>query len=205
MSLAGYLVSGVAFSSIISEGLALFSQHSSPSELEELLVTPTGFREFLLESSIVSMLISLGGAIFFFVTSVLILGISYSYNIPLLALVVLMGVVCSIGLGFAGLGLRLVYKQTALLSWVLFSFTALVGNMVVPVQVLPGIVQDLSYVTPQYYFFTGVRAALGSSSSSPILLLVLFGMYTLVLLGLGLAALDYGLRFVRRNGTHRWT
>ena len=203
MSLASYLVSGVAFSSIIMGAPALFSQHASPSELEEVLVTPMGFREFLLTSSMPSLLASLASGGFIFLASVELLGLSFSYDLPLLGMVILVGLVASLGLGFVGLGLRLVYKQSSILNWVLYSFAGLVGNMVVPVQILPGFAQVLSYATPQYYFFTGIRIALGGASTIG-LLLPFFALYAGALVVLGVLTLNWGLSFVRRNGTHRW-
>ena len=205
MGLASFLVSGVAFSSIVTSGTTMFSQYSSPSQLEEVLVTPTGFREFLLTSSFLNILMTLGSAVFFFLVSVSILGLDYSYNLPILSSVILLGVLASIGLGFISLGFQLIYKQTGLVTFVLFSLTGLVGNMVVPVKVLPSLVQMVSRLTPQYYFFTGIRVALGSNVSPPGPLLALFASYSLVLLVAGLVVLDRGLRFIRRNGTHRWT
>ena len=205
MGLASFLVSGVAFSSIVTSGPSMFSQYSSPSQLEEVLVTPTGFREFLLTSSFLNILVSLGSAIVFFALSVSLLGLNYSYNLPVLSTVLVLGVLSSIGLGFISLGFQLIYKQTGLVTFLLFSLTGLVGNMVVPVQVLPPVVQVISRLTPQYYFFTGVRVALGSNVSQPGPLLALFGFYSLVLVVAGLVVLDRGLRFIRRNGTHRWT
>ncbi len=100
MSLASYLVSGVAFSGIIMNGPAMFSQHASASELEEVLVTPTGFREFLLSSSALNTLTTIGGAAGFFLLGAFLLGLDYSYNPPLLVLMVLLGLLSSIGLGF---------------------------------------------------------------------------------------------------------
>jgi len=204
ITLGAYLVSGVAFSPIIMGGLAMFSQHSSPSELEEVMVTPTGFRDYILTSSVFDILVTLGSSGFFFGTATLLLGLNYSFNIPLLALVTLLGLLCSIGLGFIGLGMRLIYKQSSLVSWVVFSLTGLVGNIIVPIQILPTILQSVSYVTPQYYFFTSLRVALGSESPPVGPLVGLFVVYAIVLLGAGVLVLDRGLRFIRRNGTHRW-
>jgi len=204
MSLGSFLVTGVAFSSIITNGLSMFSDYASPSQIEEVMVTPTDFRTFVLCSSFLSILVSIGTAIFLFSMSVLVLGFRFSYNIPLLLAMIFLGVVSAIGLGFVGLGFQLVYKQTYFLSWFLLSFTSLVGNMIVPVQVLPGFLQTVSYVTPQYYFFTGIRVALGSNIESASLILASFATYSAVLLLLGLLVFHRGLGFIKRNGTHRW-
>lgn len=204
MSLTSFLVTGVAFSSIITSGPAMFLEHSNPGELEEVLVTPTGFREYLLTSSAFNILTTLASTLLFFGLSIVILGLVFSYNVPLLVIVIMLGFLSSIGLGFIGLGLRLVYKQTSVLSWILFSMTGLLGNMIVPIQILPSIIQSFSYATPQYYFFTGIRVALGSNTASANFITPIFAMYTLVLLILGHIVLNYGMKFIRRNGTHRW-
>jgi len=149
--------------------------------------------------------VSLGSAILFFVLSVSLLGLNYSYNLPVLSAVLSLGVLASFGLGFISLGVQLVYKQTVLVTFALFSLTGIVGNMVVPIQILPSAVQLVSRLTPQYYFFTGIRVALGSNVSQPGPLLALFALYSLVLLVAGLVVLGRGLKFIRQNGTHRWT
>ena len=204
MSLGAFLVTGVAFSSIITNGLSMFGEFANPSQLEEVLVTPTDFRTFVLCSSFLSILVSIGTTIILLSMSVLLLGFVFSYNIPLLLAMGFLGVTSAIGLGFLGLGFQLVYKQTYFLSWLLFSFTSLVGNMIVPVQVLPNFLQVVSYVTPQYYFFTGIRVALGSNVAAEGFILALFGVYSTVLLLLGLLVFHRGLGFIKRNGTHRW-
>ncbi|TMI29147.1 ABC transporter permease [Candidatus Bathyarchaeota archaeon] len=204
MSLGAFLVTGVAFSSIITNGLSMFGDYANPSQLEEVLVTPTDLRIFVLCSSFLTILVSIGTAILLFSMSVLLLGFIFSYNVPLLLAMVFLGVTSAIGLGFVGLGFQLVYKQNYFLSWLLFSFTSLVGNMIVPVQVLPGFLQTVSYVTPQYYFFTGIRVALGSNVAPANFILESFALYSAVLLSFGLLIFQRGLAFIKRNGTHRW-
>ena len=205
MSLTAFLVSGIAFSSIITNGVGMFYQYANPGQIEEVLVTPTSFREYVLSSSLLNILLGLGSAALLFLLGILLLGLSYSYNLPLLVTIIALGVASSIGLGFIGLGFQLVYKQTYFISWLFYSLGGLVGNMIVPVQILPGILQLVSYLTPQYYFFTGIRIALGGSGTSTDWILATFGMYSAILLIVGLLVFDRGLRFVQRNGTHRWT
>lgn len=204
ISLASFLVSGVAFSPIITNGLGMFYQHASPGQIEEVMVTPTDFREFILMSSIFNIILSVAGAFLLFFLSVLLFGLTFSYNVPILLIMVLLGVASSIGLGFFGLGFQLVYKQTYVLSWLLYSLTGIVGNMVVPVQILPAPLRLASYLTPQYYFFTGIRVALGAGSDLLTPILITFTIYTIVILVVGLAALNRGLHFARRAGTQRW-
>lgn len=205
MSLAAFLVSGIAFSSIITNGVGLFYQYASPGQIEDVMVTPTGIREYVISSAVLNILIGVGSATLLFILSIFLFGLTYSYNLPLLIAMVALGVVSSVGLGFIGLGFQLVYKQTYFLSWLFYSFGGLVGNMIVPVQILPGVLQMISYLTPQYYFFTGIRVALGSNVTSTSWVLGSFVLYTMILLALGLFVLDGSLKFVRRNGTHRWT
>lgn len=209
LSLGSYLVSGVAFSAIITNGPSLFTLHANPGQIEEILVTPTGFRRYLLLSSLLTILTSLGSAAIYFLVTILVLGLAFTYNLPILILVVTLGLLCSIGLGFIGFGLQLVYKQTSILPFLLFTLTGIVGNMIVPPQLL-GSLQTVSYLTPQYYFFTGIRVSLGSTGSagnalSTEQLLATLTLYTFVLLVLGEFVFDRGCKFVKRNGTHRWT
>jgi ABC-type multidrug transport system permease subunit len=205
MSLAAFLVSGVAFGLIVNNGLAMFYQHGNQSQIEEVLVTPVNFRGFLVLSSFFEILTALAGSILLFGLSIVLFRITYSYDIPLLLSVIALGILSSIGLGFIGLGFRFVYKQTYVISWVFYSLSGIIGNMLVPVQILPGVLQVASYAMPQYYFFTGIRVALGANVGSSVQLLAIFAIYTMILLITGLVALEYGLRAVRRDGTLKWT
>jgi ABC-type multidrug transport system permease subunit len=205
MSLASYLVSGVAFAPLITNGLAMFGNYIYPSQLEAVMTMPTSFRRYLLLSSILPIVTSIGSALLSFTAGVFMFGLVFSYNFPALATLIALGLATSIALGFLGVAFQLVYKQTAVLSWFLFAFTGITGNMLVPTQVLPGIVQDISFLTPQYYFFTGVRVALGSETASLTSILALFGLYAIVLNILGFIALDRGVRYLKRTGTYSWS
>ena len=205
MSLVAFLASGVAFGSIMTGGISTFFEYALPSQIEEVMVTPIDFRVFLLFSSLLGIVVSVGSAVLLFSVSILLFGLSYSYNFPLLGANIVLGIASSLGLGLLGLGFQLRYKQSQFLAWLLYTFTGLLGNMIVPVQVLPSFLQIVSYATPQYYFFTGIRAALGGKTGNPTLLLASFTLYTLALVLAGLVALKLGVRSVKRNGTHRWT
>jgi len=204
MTLASFLVSGVAFAPLITNGLGMFGNYIYPGQIEEVMTMPTGFRQYLLLSSALPISISIGSAALSFTLGIFLFGLTFSYNIPALAAVVLLGVVTSVALGFLGVAFQLVYKQTSVLSWLLYAFTGVAGNMLVPTQVLPQIVQDISFLTPQYYFFTGIRIALGSDLASLTSMLEIFTAYAVILIALALFSLERALMFLRRNGTHGW-
>ena len=205
MSLAAYLVSGVAFSPIITNGFGMFNPYLTSTNVEDIMVTPIGLRQYLLASASFTVATTLASAAFSFAAATFLFRLGFSYDVPLLVTIVVLGIVSSIGLGFIGLGFQLLYKQTNVLSWLLITFTGLVGNMIVPVQVLPNALQTASLLTPQYYFFTGVRIALGSDVAPVGLILGGLALYALLLLGLGLFVLERSLLSIRLNGTHRWT
>ena len=97
MSLAAFLVSGVAFGLIVNNGLAMFYQHGNQSQIEEVLVTPVNFREFLVLSSFFEIFTALAGSILLFGLSIVLFGLTYSYHIPLLVLVISLGILSSSG------------------------------------------------------------------------------------------------------------
>ncbi len=204
MTLASFLVSGVAFAPLITNGLGMFGNYIYPGQIEEIMTMPTSFRRYLLLSSALPISISVGSAALSFTVGVFLFGLAFSYNFPALIAVVVLGVVTSIALGFLGVAFQLVYKQTSVLSWLLYAFTGVAGNMLVPTQVLPQVVQDISFLTPQYYFFTGIRIALGSELAPLLLMLGIFAAYAGILIALALFSLERALRFLRRNGTHGW-
>lgn len=203
MSLGAYLVSGTAFGSIIILGPSLFAQ-SGLARAEEILATPTSFREYIILSSLIGMLITLATSIAYFSVSVLTLGISYNYNVILLTGVVIVGVVCSIGLGLFGLSISLVYKQSSLFSWLILSATGLIGNMIVPVEIFPPFIRNLSYIVPQYYFFTLIRVSLGANGIEAPTLFASFVAWSAALVFAGNLSLSWALRSIRRDGTFLW-
>lgn len=205
LSLTSFLVSGVAFSSIITNGLGLFQQYADPSQIEEIMATPTTFRGYALLSSSLPILSSLVTSALLFLGGIILFGFNYQANIQALILVVALGIVSSVGLGFLGLSFSLVYKQASILPYVFFTLTGLIGNMLVPVQVLPSFVRQIASLTPQYFFFTGIRASLGSGGENLLGLTVEFSFYAVSLVGLGLIALSRSMNFIRRHGTHRWS
>src|SRR5438552_8665147 len=205
MSLSSFLISGVAFAPIITSGLGLFSSYLYPSQLEVVMTSPTGFRQYLIFSSVLPISTGIATAVFSFAAGIVLFHLAYSYDLAALVLVMLLGVISSIGLGFLGAALQLVYKQTSILSWFLYAFTGIAGNMLVPAQVLPTIIQDISFLTPQYYFFTGIRVALGSNVVPLVSILVLFGLYAVSLNICGFFALGRSLKHLRRSGTYTWS
>ena len=204
MSLGSYLVSGLAFSPILATSFGLLLSYLNPNTTEELFVTPTGLRTYLVCVSSLSIMTTIASAVISFSVATMLLGLGFSYNLPLLAAVIALGVVASLGMGFLGLAFNMVYKQTAVLNWLLYTLTGLAGNMIVPVQVLPPALRSLSLALPQYYFFTGIRVALGSDFAEGSTLVAIFTVYSLVLLASSLFALNRALRTMRITGNHRW-
>ena len=205
LSLASFLVTGVAFAPLVTNGVGMLQNYVLPWQIETIMTLPTSLPRYLLLSSVLPILTSAGTVLISFTAGVLLFGLTFSYNIPALALVIFLGINTSIALGFLGVAFQLVYKQTSVLSWFLYAFTGITGNMLVPTQVLPGIVQEISSLTPQYYFFTGVRASLGSNTASLPSLIATFAIYTVILSLLGLFALNRSIKFLKRTGTYTWS
>ena len=205
MSLTSFLVSGIAFAPVITSGLGLFTSFLYPSQLETVMTTTTGFRKYLMLNSVLPISINLGSSTVSFVAGVFLFGLNFSYNIFAFALVIMLGVATALALGLVGAAFQLVFKQTAVLSWFLFAFTGIAGNMLVPSQVLPGSVQVVSYLLPQYYFFTGIRVALGSDAAPLVSILLPFGLYAILLNVCGFVAVSRSLVHLRQTGTYSWS
>ena len=89
-----------------------------------------------------------------------IFGVTLSVNILGTVIVLALGIGTFIGFSMIGAGILILTKQGDPVTALITIATSLFGNVLFPPQVMPPLLQAISYVVPQYYFFTCIRLML---------------------------------------------
>ncbi len=205
MNLTTYLLIGLAFSSYLTQSLTLVQKTINPWALEEVLVSPTSLTTFIVGSSIWGFIWSTGTVAVYLAIGVFIFGVSLSINILGTIIVVALGISAFIGFSMIGSGILILTKQGDPVTALITILTSLFGNVLFPPQVLPSVLQAISYVLPQYYFFKCIRLMLTGWTIQMILpdLLVLTLMCAIIV-PLGYGIYTWCLKNARKNGTLSW-
>lgn len=203
-----FAVVGVAFAGLLGmfqEGLASVVRSAQLSgTLEALLVTPLPVPAILFGSSLYSLLfqvfrtaLHLGVALAFFG-----LGLG-RINLPSVAAVGLLTVVCFLSVGVLSASFILVYKTGNPFSWVLGTVSGLLGGVVFPVALLPSWIRWVSSLLPVTYALDGMRKCLLASASFSEILpdVAALAAFDAVLLPLSLVAFRLAVRKAKKDGT----
>jgi ABC-2 type transport system permease protein len=205
MSFTTYILIGLAFSSYLTQSLTLVQKTINPWALEEVLVSPTGLTTFIVGSSIWGFIWSTGVVLIYLAIGVFIFGVSLSINILGTIIVVALGIGTFIGFSMIGAGILIVTKQGDPVTALITIATSLFGNVLFPPQVLPPVLQAISYVLPQYYFFYCIRLML-TGWTIPMILpnLEILALMCAIIVPLGYAIYALCLKTARKNGTLSW-
>ncbi len=200
-----YLLIGLAFSTYLSQSLTLVQKTINPWALEEVLVSPTRLSTFIIGSSIWGFVWSTGVVIVFLGVGVLGFGVSLSINVIGTLIVLALGVGTFLGFSMIGAGILIVTKQGDPVTALITLTTSLFGNVLFPPQVMPAALQVISYVLPQYYFFTCIRLMLTGWTVQMILpQLLILALMCAVMVPLGYTVYSQCLKSARKNGTLSW-
>ena len=130
-------------------------------------------------------------------------GMQIYFNLGFLV-VVITGILMIFSLDLLSAGWNIITKTGEdPLNWFLNLFSGLVSGRMIPVWLLPGWIQLISYIHPQYYINEMARHTLGGNASipdiwdqlGPLLLL------TLIVLLVGYQSFKFGFRKARVEGT----
>ncbi len=205
MPLTTYLLIGLAFNTYLSQSLTLVQRTINPWTLEEVLVSPTGLITFIVGSSLWGFIWSTGVIAIYLAVGVFAFGVVLSINIAGTIIVVALGIGTFIGFSMAGAGILILTKQGDPVTTLITIATNLFGNVLFPPQVMPPLLQAVSYFVPQNYFFTCIRLMLTGQPLESILpdLLALM-LLCAVILPLGYLVYAWCLKAARKSGTLSW-
>lgn len=205
MNLTTYLVIGLAFSTYLNQALTLVQKTINPWALEEVLVSPTGLATFIVGSSLWGFIWSTAVVAIYLAIGVFIFGVALSINILGTLIVLALGIGTFIGFSMIGAGILILTKQGDPVTALITIATSLFGNVLFPPQVMPAALQAISYVVPQYYFFTSIRLML-TGWTIPMILpdLMILTLMCAIIVPLGYGIYSWCLHRARRNGTLSW-
>jgi ABC-2 type transport system permease protein len=205
MDLATYLLIGLAFNSYLAQSLTLVQKTINPWALEEVLVSPTSLRTFIIGSSLWGFVWSTVVVMIYLAIGVFIFGISLNINVLGTFIVLALGIGTFIGFSMIGAGILILTKQGDPVTALITIATSLFGNVLFPPQVMPVAMQFISYLLPQYYFFTSIRLML-TGWTIPMILpnLLILALMCAILLPLGYGVYAWCLKTARKNGTLSW-
>ena len=200
-----YLLIGLAFSGYLTQSLTLVQKTINPWALEEVLVSPTNLSTFIIGSSLWSFIWSTGTVVIYLLVGVFIFGVSLSINFLGAFIVVALGISAFIGFSMIGSGILIVTKQGDPVTALITIATSLFGNVLFPPQILPPVLQAISYLLPQYYFFKCIRLML-TGSTIPMILpdLLILTLMCAIIVPLGYGVYYWCLKTARKNGTLSW-
>ncbi len=205
MDLATYLIIGLAFSTYLNQSLTLIQRTINPWALEEVLVSPTRLTTFIVGSSLWGFIWSTMVVVIYLAIGVFIFGISLSVNVLGTLIVLALGIGTFIGFSMIGAGILILTKQGDPVTALITIATGLFGNVLFPPQVMPPLLQAISYLVPQYYFFTTIRLMLTGWSIQMILPeLLTLALMCAIIVPLGYAVYYWCLKTARKNGTLSW-
>ncbi len=205
MNLTTYLLIGLAFSTYLNQSLTLIQKTINPWSLEEVLVSPTGLATFIVGSSLWGFIWSTVVVVVYLAIGVLAFGVMLSVNILGTIIVLALGIGTFIGFSMIGAGILILTKQGDPVTALITIATGLFGNVLFPPQVMPPLLQSISYLVPQYYFFTCIRLMLTGWSIQMILPnLLILALMCAIIVPLGYAIYAWCLKTARKNGTLSW-
>lgn len=205
MDLTTYLIIGLAFNTYLAQSLTLVQKTINPWALEEVLVSPTELRTFIVGSSLWGFIWSTIVVVIYLAIGVFAFGINLTINIAGTILVLVLGIGTFIGFSMIGAGILILTKQGDPVTALITITTSLFGNVLFPPQVMPLALQAISYILPQYYFFTSIRLML-TGWTIPMILpqILILALMCAIIVPLGYAVYSWCLKTARKNGTLSW-
>lgn len=160
-----FVLIGVALSGFMGTGLGVFassiSRAQSHGTLEAMLVTPTRLSEIILLSSVWSFLFTTFNVLVYIFFGVVVFGLKLGgANVAAAILILILIVSIFSGLGIISASFIMVVKRGDPISWLFGSASSIMGGAFFPIQVLPGWLQNFSYVFPLFYALRAMRFAL---------------------------------------------
>jgi ABC-2 type transport system permease protein len=128
-----------------------------------------------------------------------------SVNVFGTIIIIALGISAFIGFSMIGSGILILTKQGDPVTALITIATSLFGNVLFPPQILPPVLQAISYVLPQYYFFKCIRLML-TGSTIPMILpdLLILTLMCAIIVPLGYGVYAWCLKTARKNGTLSW-
>ena len=200
-----YLVIGLILTGLLDTGLngfgAQLDTEIKAGRLEAILVEPVSWRSLpfgLVQFTLVTRWVL---ALVAVVVS-LLLGAHYTAsNVPVALVVVMLGILATLGIGILGASVRILAKRTDPVLIVYSLAASVLSGAMFPIELLPRFIRPLAYLIPHTYVIAAVRRLLmpdpeglgGPSLEASLigLTLLLFVLYPVALWAFG-RTMEYG-------------
>lgn len=205
-SYAAFILSGIAFTDVILQGLSSVPQavreNQKAGTLESMLLTPMSAMMLVLSSTIFNLVLAIVRMVIIILVGTIVLGFWRQLNVLTLVIILVPSIVTFIGLGSLSAAFIMLVKQGDPVVLAYGAISALLGGVLFPVQVLPAWVQPLSTLVPLTHALTGLRVGLegGSPAEAGSSFLVLF-VTALGLFPLGIAAFNWAVNRAKQEGS----
>jgi ABC-type polysaccharide/polyol phosphate export permease len=201
-----FLIVGTGFYTFLIAGIHSFLQTVQESQqtgtLEVLMTTSTP-PPVLLISSAMSAFGSGAVQLVFYVGAGLMLFAAPHVNLAGCALVFGFSVVISIAVGLFAAALQIAIHKGSAVVWLLGSTAWLMAGTLFPVEALPRTLRLASMLLPFTHSLTGMRLALveGSSQAALVREIEILGLWSILLVPLGIVFFAWTVRRARQLGT----
>ena len=125
--------------------------------LEQLMVTPLKPVHLITGKTVPYMLVGIAELLVFLFFSTLWFGIPFRGNIFVFLLMGIIYMISSLGIGILTSTIARTPQQVLFLIWFILIFFILLSGFFIPVENMPGWVQNLTYINPVRFFMFGVR------------------------------------------------
>jgi ABC-2 type transport system permease protein len=203
-----FVLIGIALSDFLFVTVSTFAKEVRQAQMigtfEAMLVTPTPISTILFSSYLYTFLSSLSRIMLYFVIGWLFFDFQANPEYLLLFIfTIIVSILPFLGIGLISAAFIIVFKQGSPVTWLVGTFSGLLAGVMYPVAVLPDWAQSVSNIIPLTYGLEAMRMVLlqGATVSDISMELTILALFTVVLLGLGLLAVNYSLRIARRDGT----
>jgi len=203
-----FVLLGIAFSGYFSTALRSFASTVRGEQflgtLEAMLITPTRISTIILASSLWDFLFASVNVFIYLFFGVRFFGLTLFHpNFLLAGIILILTVICFSGIGIISAGFIMIFKKGDPITWLISTFSALVGGVYFPVKVLPEGVQKLSAFVPLTYSLHSLRLVLlqGAGFDKIISDLCILLVLALALLPIGIFFFSFAVKRAKMEGS----
>ena len=203
-----FVLIGIAFSGYLTTGLGSFSgsirSEQMMGTLEAMLVTPTSTPFIIISSSLWSFIFTSIRVMVYLLIGVFLFDVNMSnVNIFGALLVLALTIICFSSIGIISASFIMIFKQGDPINWAFSAVSGLLGGVFYPITILPGWLQNFSYLLPITYSLRAMRLALLQGYSLEALTPDIFALilFSIILLPISVTIFKYAVRRAKKEGS----
>ena len=203
-----FVIIGVALTDYLSVSLDGFSGEIRSAQvegtLETLLVTPTPVSTILFSSTLYSYSMTSLRVMVYLLLGVSVFGLNlHMTSILSFMLVMILTVASFAGIGLISAAFIIVFKQGSPINLAVTTVSGLLGGVFYPIDILPSWLVPFSKLLPITHALEAMRQILlnGAPLTAVYKEVLILALFTALLVPLGLAVFNYGLRIAKKEGS----